>query len=254
MAGLFPAHRRSQPSGPRFAPAGRGSRVSRHDCGTVLWDDRCLGDWPDFTRSADATLRPLQIMADLFAPLVGDRAEQFAGSLMARFGGLSAALRAAPDANDLNDTEWEALRLVSAAQKLASAALAEGFASSVVRLEDEGFKQYLRSCLAMSGEERLLAVFLDHRGHFLRDELLAHGSLQSVPLPLRRLSRRTLELEAAGVILAHNHPSECEKPSERDRSSTLQVHAALSSLDVDLLDHLIVTRKHVFSIRRGERL
>jgi DNA repair protein RadC len=193
-------------------------------------------------------------MADLFAPLVGERAEQFAESLIARFGGLSAAIRAAPDTDDLSDTERQALSLVSAAQRITNAALAEGLSSSAICFDDDGFKKFLRSSLAIAGEERLLAVFLDSRGHFLRDELLAQGSLRSVPLPIRKLSRRTLELNAAGVILAHNHPSGCDKPSQKDRSVTSRVHAALATLDVDLLDHLIVTREHVFSIRRGERV
>ena len=254
MAGFFPAHRRAQPPRAWLAATGRLGGLSHHDGGAIVWDDRCLGDRLDGAHSADATVRPLQIMADLFAPLVGERAEQFAGSLLTRFGGLSAAMRAAPDANDLNDTEREALLLVGAAQRIASAALVEGVASSVVHLEDDGFKQYLRSSLATSGEERLLAVFLDGRGHFLRDELLARGNLKGVPLPLRRLSRRTLELEAAGVILAHNHPSGCDRPSQEDCLATTRVHAALASIEVDLLDHLIVTREHVFSIRRGERV
>lgn len=193
-------------------------------------------------------------MAGLLAPLVGERAEQFAESLFARFGGLSGAMKAAPDSDDLSVTERQAVMLVGAAQRIASAALAEGLASRPLRLEDDGFKQYLRSTLTIPGEETLLAVFVDGRGFFLRDELMAQGNLKSVPLPLRKLSRRSLELGAAGVVLAHNHPSECEKPSREDHLVTARLRAALASLEIELLDHLIVTRSHVFSIRRGERV
>jgi DNA repair protein RadC len=193
-------------------------------------------------------------MADLFAPLAGDKAEQLAGSLIAKFGGLSAATNAATDADDLTETEREALALLNAARNLTNATLTEGLASSAVQIDDPGLKRYLQVSLAMSSEEQLLAIFLDARGYFVRDETLAYGGLWNVALPMRALGRRAIELDARAVILAHNHPSGCDKPSARDCAVTTRVREALVSLEVALLDHLVVTRESVFSIRRGERI
>jgi DNA repair protein RadC len=56
-----------------------------------------------------------------------------------------------------------------------------------------------------------------------------------------------LELSSVGIIVCHNHPSGNSQPSVSDRELTEKIKQAGSSLDIQLLDHLIVTEKSYFS-------
>jgi DNA repair protein RadC len=63
----------------------------------------------------------------------------------------------------------------------------------------------------------------------------------------RVVLRRALQLEAAAVILAHNHPSGVAEPSAADRRITERLQAALALVDIRVLDHIIVGRGAAFS-------
>jgi DNA repair protein RadC len=68
---------------------------------------------------------------------------------------------------------------------------------------------------------------------------------------VRPLVERALELGAAGFLLAHNHPSGRCRPSADDVSGTLRLAEVAEALELSLIDHLIVTRTRVFSMRLG---
>lgn len=190
-------------------------------------------------------------MEDLLSPLAGDDAATFARRLIDRFGGLSQAFGACTDSTDLADDERAALRLIGAARNIVFAACAETVVGSPVIPGDAALGQYLRLKLAFSGEETALAIFVDVEGGFAGEEIVSHGGRSSSPVPVRRVARRALELGAGAVLLAHNHPSGCEQPSEADHRITEALRDGLRTVEVELLDHLIVTRRAVFSMRQG---
>ncbi|TYA77972.1 JAB domain-containing protein, partial [Seonamhaeicola marinus] len=59
--------------------------------------------------------------------------------------------------------------------------------------------------------------------------------------------KQALELGATALILVHNHPSGTLKPSEADKQITNKLKIAAQSLDIKVLDHLIITEKAYFS-------
>jgi len=59
--------------------------------------------------------------------------------------------------------------------------------------------------------------------------------------------KKALETGATGLILAHNHPSGTLQASEADKQITQKLKTAAQSLDIKVLDHLIVTEKAYFS-------
>ncbi|MBB4131741.1 DNA repair protein RadC [Xanthomonas campestris] len=63
----------------------------------------------------------------------------------------------------------------------------------------------------------------------------------------RTIVKRAIELNAAAVILAHNHPSGCTSRSEADRIITDRLRAALELVDVRILDHVIVGKGDPYS-------
>ena len=112
---------------------------------------------------------------------------------------------------------------------------------------------YLRSvvCTASSRQERFHAIFLDDRHTYLGDAGMGQGGHATLSLRMRELFARALTVGAHGMILAHNHPSGDCRPSRRDISSTQRLVDIGRALDVELIDHLIITHGSVYSMRAG---
>jgi DNA repair protein RadC len=99
--------------------------------------------------------------------------------------------------------------------------------------------------------------FLDHeefhvlylnRAHLpLSCQSMFIGGLTGTVTDLRLILKRALHLNATSIIVAHNHPSGALQPSENDKRMTKKLHTASETLDIKLLDHLIVARSGYFS-------
>ncbi|MFC0407305.1 RadC family protein [Roseomonas elaeocarpi] len=99
---------------------------------------------------------------------------------------------------------------------------------------------YLNAALARERVEQFRVLFLDVADRLVADEAQARGTVNHTPVYPREVARRALELDAAGVILVHNHPSGDPTPSREDLGMTAQVREALDALGLRLIDHVIV--------------
>lgn len=184
-------------------------------------------------------------MAELLAPFFADRAPELAGRLISNFGSLSAAMDTNPD--HLTDPGVsEACRIVRAARRLSQRALVDDFSRSAVVANDPRLIAYLRTVLDGTSEA-LCAIFMDAQGHYIRDELLTDGSVGRVRVVPRIIFSRAFQLRASRLIVAHNHPSGNCRPSADDRAATVALAQMGRALEVELVDHLIVSRRGYFS-------
>jgi len=110
-------------------------------------------------------------------------------------------------------------------------------------------REYLALLLAEARHEHFRAVFLDSGQRLLREEEMWSGSVDEVPIYPRLVIGRAIELGASGLILVHNHPSGDPSPSRADGEMTKAVASAGRVLGVRVIDHLIVSRHAVFSMR-----
>lgn len=108
---------------------------------------------------------------------------------------------------------------------------------------------YLRAAQAHCPSEQLRVLFLNARNRLLRDEVLASGTLDEVPMWPREVLRRALELNAAGIILVHNHPSGDPAPSGSDIQMTRRLQSAGRELGICLHDHLVLSAAGHSSMR-----
>jgi len=115
---------------------------------------------------------------------------------------------------------------------------------------------YLRSMVLRPGRysEQFHATFFDEEHTFLGDAPLGEGGGSTLSIRIREVLGRALELDAYGIILAHNHPSGQCRPSARDIEATQRLKHIAKALDVTLLDHLIFTHDAVYSMRAGGQL
>jgi DNA repair protein RadC len=151
----------------------------------------------------------------------------------------------------LEGHEREVASMIRSARKLVEAALRESIGASPVDPDDPAIGNYVALLLRNRPLEELHAVFADDAGLYLTDERVATGSANALQLRFSTFIRRAFELGAKRIILAHNHPSNNPEPSQADIEATRHVQSLASTLEITLLDHLIVAGDRVFSMRKA---
>lgn len=163
-----------------------------------------------------------------------------AHALMERYGSLSAVLEAPVE--DLRKVEGVGesaailLRLVPQLHRRARLADAR----DTVLNSTERTGRYLLELFAGLSREVLYQLCLDQKGKLLACKRLSEGSANSTEVNIRLLAENAILTSASAVILAHNHPSGIALPSQDDFNTTEQARAALGTVGVTLLDHIIV--------------
>ena len=109
--------------------------------------------------------------------------------------------------------------------------------------------EYLRMWFNGEQEERIYALCLDSRGKLLARRKIGDGDFLHAPLAIRALLGSALLTSASGVVLSHNHPGGCAIPSEADYAATEAARNALAGIQVELLDHIIVSGHDYVSLR-----
>ena len=105
-----------------------------------------------------------------------------------------------------------------------------------------------------SKREKFVVVFLNGQHQVLSTEVLFEGSLTTSAVYPREVITRVIELGAAAVILGHNHPSGLTTPSSSDRAVTKKLQTALTAIDVEVLDHIILGGADHFSFADSRML
>lgn len=117
------------------------------------------------------------------------------------------------------------------------------------RLADANAAGALFECLADEPTEVMAFVYLDADQRVLGLRHARSGSVDRLVLPIREIAADALAFGAVAVVMAHNHPSGDPHPSIADREATRLLARALATLEVRLLDHLIVARQGIVSFR-----
>jgi DNA repair protein RadC len=107
---------------------------------------------------------------------------------------------------------------------------------------------YLKKRMRDYKNETFAALFLDSQHRVISYEELFSGTINSATIHLRPIIERVLQLNAAALILAHNHPSGISDASHQDLAVTERVRDALELIDARLLDHLVIGDNEVYSI------
>ena len=132
--------------------------------------------------------------------------------------------------------------------EMARRALAQPMRSADVFDTPGRVKDYLALQLAGREREVFAVMFLNAQHHMLALEEMFAGTLMQTSVYPREVVRRALALNAAAVVLAHNHPSGVAEPSRADEHLTQQLVRALHLVDVRVLDHVVVGQGHVVSM------
>lgn len=204
-------------------------------------------DWPEAERPREKLLaRGAAALSDaeLLAVFIrtgppGRSALDVARDWLARAGDLRAVLEAGPGAvlPGLGPARRAELQ---AALELGHRHLASTLSRDDVMGSPEATRRYLSHRLRGRRREVFCVLFLDTQHRLIACEELFQGTLDSCSVHPRQVVERALALNAAAVILAHNHPSGVAEPSAADRHITERLRDALGLVDIRVLDHFVV--------------
>ncbi|WP_117235653.1 RadC family protein [Vibrio maerlii] len=136
---------------------------------------------------------------------------------------------------------------LQAALEMSHRYLAETLKRGEALTSPEHTKLYLSGILRDRQREAFYVLFLDNQNRVIKDEILFEGTIDAASVYPRVVVKRSLEHNAAALILAHNHPSGVAEPSQADRRITRRLIDALSLVDIRILDHFVIGDGEVVS-------
>jgi DNA repair protein RadC len=222
-----------------------------------------INHWPEAQRPRERLIRHgAQALSDaellaifLRTGIPGKSAVDLGRDLTRHFGSLgalfSAALPAFSAIGGMGPAKYAQLQAVL---ELARRSLAEELRAGVSLSAPQPVKQYLQLALSGKKHECFIVLFLDVKNRLLRSEELSRGTLTHASVHPREVVKAALASNAAGVILAHNHPSGMPQPSTADVTLTVTLKQALALVDVRVLDHLIVAGNDIHSFSEHGQL
>ena len=178
-----------------------------------------------------------------------------AKELLSRFKTINAVLDA--DAQDLkkisgiSDHTALFLRLL---KEIAILYLEKGLQNKDLLSSPAVVYDYLKASLKGSRDEEFKTLFLDGRNQLISTETLKTGTVNRSVVYPRKVVERALYNHATGVIIAHNHPAGTLKPSEDDCTITKAIKDALKTVDITLLDHIIIGDNDYYSFKGNRQI
>lgn len=215
-----------------------------------------INHWPEDQRPRERLIRfGAQHLSDaellavfLRVGVSGKSAVDLGRDMLSHFGSLHGLFSASLDqfslVNGLGPAKFAQLQAVL---ELARRSTSEELKRGDVLSSPEAVRQYLQLMLAKKAYESFAVLFLDVKNCLITAEELFRGSLMHTSVYPREVVKAALSHNAAGVIIAHNHPSGSPEPSHADRTLTKALQQALGLVDVRVLDHFVVAGSRVYS-------
>lgn len=173
-----------------------------------------------------------------------------AKDLLTEFGSLASLLAADPKelqrVPGLGESAAAAIKFVEAVMLRSQRRRLEG---RPVLSSWQALTDYLHASMAHRTSEEFRVIFLDTKNQIMRDEVLGTGTVNAAPVYPREVVKRALEIQAAAVILVHNHPSGDPTPSRDDITMTRSVIEAGRHLGLTVHDHVIIGQTGHISMR-----
>jgi DNA repair protein RadC len=168
-------------------------------------------------------------------------ARELAQRLLRRFGGLRGLLHA--DARELGNERGVGevrLAVLRTIPEIARRYFEETLPKGAAIRSPADTERFLLARLRDRPHEVFCCLYLDNRHRVIQFEELFRGTIDGTSVYPREVVKQALSVNAAAIILAHNHPSGVAEPSQADERITRRVKSALELVDIRLLDHLVI--------------
>ncbi len=176
-------------------------------------------------------------------------AQDLAASLLDHFGGLRQLLHADEESLlAMHGVGVSRAAIIRALPELARRYYEATLPAGETIRSPRDTEDFLRSRVHGLGHEVFCCLFLDNRHRVLRFDEMFRGTIDGTGVYPREVVKEALAVNAAAIILAHNHPSGVAEPSQADERITKRLQSALGLVDIRLLDHLIIGDGEVISM------
>lgn len=209
-----------------------------------------ITDWPQeerprerlLAKGADALSDAELLAIFLRVGVRGKSAVDLARDLLSHFGSLNRLFAARhPELAALPGMGAAKYAQLQAVLEMSRRALREQIAAGEALSSPRSVRDYLRLTLGTRPYEVFMVLLLDAQNRLIASQELFRGTLSQTSVYPREVVKLALQMNAAAVIFAHNHPSGVAEPSMADTVLTRALIDALSLVDVKVLDHFIVT-------------
>lgn len=133
--------------------------------------------------------------------------------------------------------------LLGLIKEICSMYLAEKMKNKDILSSPQAVLNFARVKLAGLPREAFLVIFLNNKNRVILCKIIQEGTIDRAIIYPRRLIEEALACHATGVILVHNHPSGEPEPSPEDKQLTRSLLEAARTIDLRILDHIIVGRE-----------
>ncbi len=208
-----------------------------------------------FTRGGITALHDYEMLELLLSYAIPRRdTKPLARELLKRFRSIGGVLHARGEQlQQVQGIGQQAASLLSLVREVAAYSLHERVEKRHALNDRRTVQEYLRFAFGDRPDEHVAVLFLDAANRVIGSEVVADGTVNQCAIYPREVVRRAILAGAAGIIMAHNHPGGTPAPSEADWSLTRRLHEVGKLLDMSLLDHMIVCRDQVLSLRELPR-
>jgi DNA repair protein RadC len=202
-----------------------------------------------FRKNGSAGMHDYEILELLLTYAIPRKdVKPLAKKLIRRFGGLSGVLDASPEELEtilhIGPLSSTLIRLV---KEICGAYLAERMTHKDVLSSPQAVLDFARIKLAGLPHEAFMVIFLNAKNKVLGHKILQEGTVDRAVIYPRRIIEEALARHAAGLILVHNHPSGDSEPSPEDKQLTRAIGEAARTMDLRILDHIIVGKENYCS-------
>lgn len=137
-------------------------------------------------------------------------------------------------------TKGQARKVVAACEMIRRNALS-GFEHRVQISNSKGVAEIFGPLLCDLEHEEFHALYLNRANRVLSHKKLSQGGFVGTVIDVRMILKKALEAKATCIILCHNHPSGNIQPSEGDKKVTNKISEAANIMDIQVLDHIIIS-------------
>jgi DNA repair protein RadC len=171
-----------------------------------------------------------------------------AKELLKKFGSLGEVFKAEPESlKGLNGISDNSSLLISLFKEIGSRILFTELKNRDTFDSPENVVAFASQKLSSNKEEAFMVIYLDARNKINEYEIINEGTVNKAVVYPRNVIKNALKHNATGIILVHNHPSGESEPSGNDIHLTGLISQAAGSMDIKLLDHIIVAGNSFFS-------
>ncbi len=175
-----------------------------------------------------------------------------AKNLLAQFGDISAVINAdidqLRDVSGIGDSAIVPIKIIA---EIINRTLKKSACQKTVLNNWSALLDYAQATMKNLNYEVFRVLFLDKKHQLIADELVALGENDQVAVNSKSIAKKALLLQAAAIILLHNHPSGDLRASAYDIKTTNKIVAALHHLEIKVFDHLIISAAGYFSFKEN---